>query len=69
MLVEFTRTQTVKLEGHITITFHEGTRADLPDDVAKQGIIEGWCKCVAVSPGPDEIAVAAPSETKRKRGS
>lgn len=69
MLVEFTRTQTVKLEGHITITFHEGTRVDLPDDVVGQGLSEGWCKAVAAAPGPEETAVAEPAETKRKRGS
>lgn len=69
MLVEFTRTQTVKLEGHITITFHEGKRVDLPDDLVAQGISEGWCKAVAAAPGPDEAAVAKPAETKRKRGS
>lgn len=67
MLVEFTRTQTVKLEGHITITFHEGTRVDLPDDIAEEGLSEGWCHAIADAPGPDEAAVAKPAETKRKK--
>lgn len=69
MRVQITKSQTLILEGHITLTFRVGSVADLPDDMAKKGIAEGWCIAVGEAPGPDENAVAAPSETKRKRGS
>lgn len=67
MIVELKRRQTIKLEGHITITFAEGSQVDLPDDIAEEGLSEGWCHAIADAPGPDEAAVAKPAETKRKK--
>lgn len=66
MIVEMTRKQTIKLEGHITLTFDSGITVDLPEDIVAQGVSEGWCKSVAIS-GPEETAIAAPSETKRTK--
>lgn len=66
MIVEMTRKQTIKLEGHITLTFDSGMTVDLPEDIVAQGVSEGWCKSVAVA-GPAESAASGPAETKRAK--
>lgn len=68
MQVIIMQRHTVLLEGHITLTVNPGTQVDLSDDIAAQGIRDGWCRAVTAMPGPEEADVVEPRETKKRRG-